>query len=171
MVRSPLGELASRVHGLKTLLLCASHGGPTMISVLAWPTVLLLVLTASSQAQQTSPVQQTDDVAFHQELEKGKRSISARYDDALQSLRRANEMRDKKCAACYAWMTMLARTRSMLISRTRPMLARTRTTCANGSRSPRRATPKAFTNSSPRVRACENPGTKRNNVSNAEGVG
>src|ERR1044072_6739842 len=28
-----------------------------------------------------------------------------RYDDALQSLRRANEMRDKKCAACYAWMT------------------------------------------------------------------
>ena len=48
-----------------------------MISVLAWPTVLLLVLTASSQAQQTSPVQQTDDVAFHQELEKGKRSISA----------------------------------------------------------------------------------------------
>src|ERR1051326_3752924 len=125
MVRSPLGELASRVHGLKTLLLCASHGGPTMISVLAWPTVLLLVLTASSQAQQTSPVQQTDDVAFHQELEKGKRSISARYDDALQSLRRANEMRDKKCAACYAWMTMLARTRPML-ARTRPMLARTR---------------------------------------------
>jgi hypothetical protein len=51
------------------------------------------------------------------------------------------------------------------------MLARTRTSCANGSRSPRRATPKAFTNSSPRVRACENPGTKRNNVSNAEGVG
>ena len=105
MVRSPLGELASRVHGLKTLLLCASHGGPTMITVLAWSTVLLLVLTASSQAQQTSPVQQTDDVAFRQELEKGKRSISARYDDALQSLRRANEMRDKKCAACYAWMT------------------------------------------------------------------
>ena len=26
------------------------------------------------------------------------------YDDALQSLRRANEMRDTKCAACYAWM-------------------------------------------------------------------
>src|ERR1043165_4563798 len=73
MVRSPLGELASGVHGLKTLLLCASHGGPTMISVLAWPTVLLLVLTASSQAQQTSPVQQTDDVAFHQELEKGEK--------------------------------------------------------------------------------------------------
>ncbi|HEY8411024.1 MAG TPA: redoxin domain-containing protein, partial [Pyrinomonadaceae bacterium] len=27
-----------------------------------------------------------------------------KYDDALKSFKRANEMRDKKCSVCYAWM-------------------------------------------------------------------
>jgi thiol-disulfide isomerase/thioredoxin len=82
-----------------------------MIRVLARPTVLLLVLftfssLAASQVQQTPPpVQETNDAAFQQELENGKDLFrQRRYDDALKSFRRANELRDKKCAACYAWM-------------------------------------------------------------------
>lgn len=73
--------------------------------VLAWPTVLLLVLStlSASQAQQVQP---TDDAAFQAELENGKALFrKSKYDDALKSFRRANELRDKKCAVCYAWMT------------------------------------------------------------------
>jgi peroxiredoxin len=74
-----------------------------MIRVLAWPTLLLLVLSfipnfATLRAQQT-------DAAFQQELEKGKDLFRKRkYDDALKSFKLANEMHDKKCAVCYAWM-------------------------------------------------------------------
>src|SRR5690349_2548087 len=81
-----------------------------MIKLLAWPTLLLLVLSvvpnfASSQSQQQAQAQQTDDAAFQQELENGKDLLRKRkYDDALKSFKRANEMRDKKCAVCYAWM-------------------------------------------------------------------
>ena len=75
-----------------------------MIRVVAWPTLLLLVLSfvpnfAASQAQQTA------DAAFQEELEKGKDLFRKRkYDDALKSFKRANEMREKKCGVCYAWM-------------------------------------------------------------------
>ena len=31
-------------------------------------------------------------------------SGAADYEDALKSFKRANEMREKKCAECYAWM-------------------------------------------------------------------
>jgi len=81
-----------------------------MFKTLARPTVfLLLVLSslAASQAQQTStPVQETNDAAFRQEFENGKDLFRRRkYDDALRSFRRANELHDKRCADCYAWMT------------------------------------------------------------------
>src|SRR6185437_8667004 len=81
-----------------------------MMRVLAWPTAILLVVfsfagLAATQAQQTSG-QQTDDAAFQAEFDNGKDLFRQRkYDDAVKSFRRANEMRDKKCAACYGWMT------------------------------------------------------------------
>jgi thiol-disulfide isomerase/thioredoxin len=63
------------------------------------------VLAASQAQQAPSPAQQTDDPAFQQEMEKGKELFRQRkYDDALKSFKHANEMRDKKCAACYGWM-------------------------------------------------------------------
>src|SRR5690348_11732415 len=84
-----------------------------MFRVLVRPTLLLLVLVtlsslAASQIRQTSApaVQEPNDVAFRQEFESGKDLFrQRRYDDALKSFRRANELRDKKCADCYAWMT------------------------------------------------------------------
>ena len=83
-----------------------------MFRVLVWPTLLLPVLVtfcslAASQAQQTSaPAQEPNDVAFRQEFESGKDLFRQRkYDDALRSFRRANELRNRKCADCYAWMT------------------------------------------------------------------
>jgi thiol-disulfide isomerase/thioredoxin len=83
-----------------------------MFKALARPTVLLGVLLtfstlAESQVQQTSaPAQETNDAAFRQEFESGKALFRQhKYDDALKSFRRANELRDKKCADCYAWMT------------------------------------------------------------------
>jgi peroxiredoxin len=83
-----------------------------MIRVLAWPTALLLIaftfpgLTVRPQAQQApQPAQQTDDTAFKQELEKGKDLVRQRkYDEAIRSFRRANDLRDKKCAVCYGWL-------------------------------------------------------------------
>ena len=83
-----------------------------MFRVLARPTLLLPVLftfssLAASQVQQTSPpAAETNDVAFRQEFESGKDLFRRhRYDEALRSFRRANDMREKKCADCYAWMT------------------------------------------------------------------
>jgi len=57
--------------------------------------------------QQTSPpAAETNDFAFRQEFESGKDLFRQhRYDEALRSFRRANDLREKKCADCYAWMT------------------------------------------------------------------
>src|SRR5690242_12473724 len=75
-----------------------------MIKLLAWLTLLLLVVFLTPNFAQT-PDQQTDDAAFKQALENGKDLFRKhKYDEALTSFRRANEMRDKKCAICYAWM-------------------------------------------------------------------
>jgi thiol-disulfide isomerase/thioredoxin len=78
-----------------------------MIRVLAWPTALLLVSTfAASQTPTASSAQQTDAAAFQQQLETGKTLFHQhKYDEALKSFRAANDMRDKKCAVCYSWMT------------------------------------------------------------------
>src|SRR5262245_24622761 len=80
-----------------------------MSRVLASLVLLLLVLWplqnfSPSHAQQLAP--QATDAAFQEELDKGKDLFRRRqYDDAVKSFRRANEMHEKKCAACYAWMT------------------------------------------------------------------
>jgi thioredoxin-like negative regulator of GroEL len=75
--------------------------------------VLLLIaftfpgLALRPQARQapSQPAQQTGDAAFEQALEKGKELFRQRkYDEALQAFRRANDLRDKKCAVCYGWL-------------------------------------------------------------------
>jgi peroxiredoxin len=84
-----------------------------MIRILAWPTVLLLIaftfpsLALRPQAQQAASqaTQQPADAAFQQELDKGKDLFRQRkYDDAVKSFKRANDLRDKKCADCYGWL-------------------------------------------------------------------
>ena len=47
-----------------------------------------------------------DEPTYEDELESGKRLFrQRRYDEALKSFRRANELREKKCAECYGWMS------------------------------------------------------------------
>lgn len=47
-----------------------------------------------------------DEPTFEDELESGKRLLrQRRYDEALKSFKRANEMREKKCAECYGWLS------------------------------------------------------------------
>ncbi len=47
-----------------------------------------------------------DDPTFEDQIESGKRLLrQRRYEEALKSFKRANEMRDKKCAECYGWMS------------------------------------------------------------------
>jgi thiol-disulfide isomerase/thioredoxin/Flp pilus assembly protein TadD len=47
-----------------------------------------------------------DDPTYEEELESGKRLFrQRRYDEALKSFKRANEMREKKCGECYGWMS------------------------------------------------------------------
>ena len=51
------------------------------------------------QAQDSEPT-------YEEELEKGKTLYrQRRYEDALKSFKRANEMREKKSAECYGWMS------------------------------------------------------------------
>jgi peroxiredoxin len=45
------------------------------------------------------------DTAWADEMDKGKDLMRRRqYEDALKSFKRANEMRNKKCGVCFAWM-------------------------------------------------------------------
>jgi peroxiredoxin len=45
------------------------------------------------------------ELGYEEEIAKGKDLFRrGRYEDALKSFKRANEMREKKCAECYAWM-------------------------------------------------------------------
>lgn len=47
-----------------------------------------------------------DEPTFEDAIESGKRLFrQRRYDEALKNFKRANEMRDKKCAECYGWMS------------------------------------------------------------------
>lgn len=49
---------------------------------------------------------QEQEPDYEEELSKGRDFFRRnRYEDALKSFKRANEMRGKKCAECYAWMS------------------------------------------------------------------
>ncbi|HEU4835734.1 MAG TPA: redoxin domain-containing protein [Pyrinomonadaceae bacterium] len=46
------------------------------------------------------------DPTYEDELESGKTLFrQRRYDEALKTFKRANEMREKKCAECYGWLS------------------------------------------------------------------
>ena len=82
--------LITRTGRLTTLLVLLSIGlvGSLLNSPHSWTTV----------AQ--------DDPTYEEELESGKRLFrQRRYDEALKSFKRANEMREKKCGECYGWMS------------------------------------------------------------------
>ncbi len=70
---------------------------------------LVLITVAISVSLLDSPrtlAARAQDPTFEEELEQGKQYFrQRRYDEALKSFKRANELRDKKCAECYGWMT------------------------------------------------------------------
>lgn len=64
--------------------------------------VLISVGLVGSLLNSTS----AQDPTYEEELESGKTFFRQhRYDDALKSFKRANEMREKKCAECYGWLS------------------------------------------------------------------
>ena len=81
--------LTTRTGRLTTLLVLISVGlvGSLLNSPQRW--------TASAQ-----------DPTYEDELESGKTFFrQRRYDEALKNFKRANEMREKKCAECYGWLS------------------------------------------------------------------
>ena len=49
---------------------------------------------------------QDPDTSYEDVVQEGKNLFrQRRYDDALKKFKRANEMREKKCAECYIWMS------------------------------------------------------------------
>ena len=84
-----------------------------MVRLLAACLLLLMVLAlprnfatvSAGVSPGVSPVGQDGDVAWTEEIDKGKDLLRRRqYEDALKSFKRANEMRDKKCGVCFGWM-------------------------------------------------------------------
>lgn len=76
-----------------------------MIRILAFGLLLLMVLASPGNLAGVSAVPQDADAAWTAELEKGQDLLRRRqYEAALKSFKRANEMRDKKCGVCFAWM-------------------------------------------------------------------
>src|SRR5688500_8989255 len=78
-----------------------------MIRILAFVLLLLMVLASPRNLARVVAVPQGGgvDAAWAEELEKGQDLLRRRkYEDALKSFKRANEMRDKKCGVCFAWM-------------------------------------------------------------------
>lgn len=74
-----------------------------LIYIVLLLTIGLLISLPYSRPQWTVAAQEQD---YEEEILKGKDLFRrGRYDDALKSFKRANEMREKKCAECYAWLT------------------------------------------------------------------
>lgn len=67
---------------------------------------LVLAAVAISLSLLESPRTSAQDPSYEDELDQGKLLFRQRkYDDALKSFKRANEMRGKKSAECYSWMS------------------------------------------------------------------
>lgn len=80
----------------------AIQTGPTGRLVL-FPLLVIAVILFSLL---DSPLTTAQDPTFEDELNHGKLLLKQRkYDDALKSFKRANDMRDKQCAECYGWMS------------------------------------------------------------------
>jgi len=72
---------------------------PTMLNArIGRLTILLVLISVGLVAAQ--------DSTYEDELESGKTLFRQhRYEEALKTFKRANEMREKKCAECYGWMS------------------------------------------------------------------
>src|SRR5215510_10032086 len=79
-------------------MLTTQTGRLTLFLVLVAAVVSLSLLDSPRSAAAQGP-------DFEDEINQGKILFRQRkYDDALKSFKRANEMREKKCAECYGWM-------------------------------------------------------------------
>jgi len=73
-----------------------------LIPIVLLLTIGLLISWPDSRSHWTVAAQELDS---EEEILKGKDLFRrARYEDALKSFKHANDMRQKKCAECYAWM-------------------------------------------------------------------
>lgn len=73
-----------------------------LIPIVLFLAIGLLISWPNSRPQFTVAAQ---ELGYEEELAKGRDLFRrGRYEDALKSFKRANEMREKKCAECYAWM-------------------------------------------------------------------
>jgi peroxiredoxin len=73
-----------------------------LIPILLFLAIGLLISWPNSKPNWTVAAQ---ELGYEEEIAKGKDLFRrGRYEDALKSFKRANEMREKKCAECYAWM-------------------------------------------------------------------
>ncbi|HJS24362.1 MAG TPA: redoxin domain-containing protein [Pyrinomonadaceae bacterium] len=73
-----------------------------LIPIVLLMTIGLLISWPDSRPNWTVAAQ---ELGYEEEIAKGRDFFRrSRYDDALKSFKRANELREKKCAECYAWM-------------------------------------------------------------------
>ena len=78
--------------------------GPRVPLLLLIATGILGLSSIDSQLYWTAAAQDAD--AYEEEFLKGKNLYRQRkYEEALKSFKRVNEMREKKCAECYGWMS------------------------------------------------------------------
>lgn len=72
-------------------------------------TLLILIFVGFVSSLVISPQSWTaaaQDPTYEEEIESGKTLFrQRRYDEALKTFKRANELRDKKCAECYGWLS------------------------------------------------------------------
>jgi peroxiredoxin len=67
---------------------------------------ILLVLISVGLVGSLLNSTRAQEPTYEEELESGKTFFrQRRYDDALKVFKRANEMREKKCAECYGWLS------------------------------------------------------------------
>ena len=73
-----------------------------LIPIVLLLTIGVLISWPDSPSNRTVTAQ---ELGYEEEVAKGRDFFRrGRYEDALKSFKRANEMREKKCAECYAWM-------------------------------------------------------------------
>lgn len=74
-----------------------------LIPIVILITVGILLSLPNSQTTSTAAAQELD---YDEEFQRGRDFYRrGRYEEALKSFRRANELREKKSAECYSWMT------------------------------------------------------------------
>src|SRR5688500_1274781 len=92
------------------MILCEPHGGH--LTMMSRPTSLMILISTAilglllMDAPRPHVAAAQDDDAYEQELLKGKELLRRRqFEEALKSIKRANEMRGKKSAECFNLMS------------------------------------------------------------------